>query len=258
MKKTDPAATKTRVARAGAGGRHRFFGHDLFDDLLPDTTMAGLLFLSVTGRIPTAPQLRLLDRLAVVTSVADGRIWPLKLTRLGAAYGSVLPGFAAGQLAIEGETIGMWPVTTAARQLFEFSASKAGTTERVDAVRRWIGFGVPFRREDERVLALTAYLAREGWTRRRFFRAHARLAGEIRARRNLEPNIVSVVAALMLDMGCSPEQSGALAFFLNVNVFVAHAFESASAPSASLQDLGRATEFRGRAPRDTPRKRALR
>lgn len=253
--KSERTATKTRVARACADGKHEFFGHDLFDDLLPETTMAGLLFMSITGRTATAEQVRLLDKIAVVTSVADGRIWPLKLTRLGSAYGSVLAGFSVGQLAIEGNTIGMWPVGTAAAQLADVvrvGASKGALRAHVDAVPRWIGFGVPLRPNDERVIALRARLAGHASLAKKYYRAHERLAAALRAQRKLEPNIVSLVAALLMDLGCTPAQAGAMAFFLNVNVFVAHSFESASNPAEPLRNA-EAVVYRGPALRVSPR-----
>lgn len=249
-----PRVGSSRVARACADGEHRFFGRDLFADLLPNTSMSALLFLSVTGRLPTPAQGTLLDRLAVVTSVADGRIWPLKLTRLGSAYGSVLPGFAIGQLAIEGETIGMWPVSRAAAQLEAFARVRNDAEARahVDAIARFIGFGVPLRPQDERVLALREYLGPAA--RGKFHRAHLRLAALVRESRKLEPNIVSLVASLLLDMGCTPAQAGAMAFFSNMNVFVAHAFESAQLPDPLLRDAGDAVTYRGVAARTSERK----
>jgi len=79
----------------------------------------------------------------------------------------------------------------------------------------------------------------------------------IRTARKSEPNIGVAVAAVMLDMGLSPIQIGALNVGLMQHMFFAHALESAAAPGNVLRELPEAyIAYRGRRPRSSPRAQA--
>jgi len=256
----------SRVALAGYGD-HRYFGASLFEELLGEETVSGMIALSVGGRRLDADERATLDDLAVALSVADPRIWPLKLTRLVASYGGTIAGFAAGQLCLEGDLIGLWPSGVAAANLVELAIAAAscdadGAPPR-DAIVRWlaskkrlVGYGIPFRELDERLEALRPRLAARGRTRARYWRLMEELSRVVHAERGLRPNIVVAAAALLLDMGFSPEQVGAIGYFLNVNVFVAHAFEGATQRAAPMRELpAEAIDYVGRPPRTSPRAR---
>jgi len=96
---------RTRSAHWGYE-EHRYFGHAVFAELRGRESFVGLTALSVLGRRLSADVCALLDEAAVCLTLADPRIWPLKLTRVVAAYGQAIPAAAAGLLIQEGARIG--------------------------------------------------------------------------------------------------------------------------------------------------------
>lgn len=250
----------TRVAALGYP-EHRFRGFAVFQEL-PGHSYAALIALAVSGRMPTDEETELLDLLAAVTTVADPRIWPLKLARVVSSYGSTLAGFAAAQLPLEGDRIGP-PITVhAAQMLVEVRAALDAVSDddqRREAVKavvarreRLVGFGIPFRPEDERYVALRRELEARGRTGRPHWLAQELLADVVRAERGLSPNIGIGTAALLLDMGHSPSEAAAIVHFVNQHVFVANAFEGAG--QSALRELpAEAVRYVGRAPRISPR-----
>jgi hypothetical protein len=85
-------ALPTRVAHA-EWGVNRYFGFPV-PDLLGDETLTGLVALAVGARRLPAAEREVLDDIAVAMTLADPRIWPLKMTRLVASYGGGLAGMA--------------------------------------------------------------------------------------------------------------------------------------------------------------------
>lgn len=253
----------TRVAALGYP-EHRFRGLAVFGELT-GLSYAGLIALAVTGRLPSPEEIDALDLLAVVTTVADPRIWPLKLARVVASYGGYLAGVAAGQLPLEGDRIGP-PITVhAATMLTELHAALVGRTDDADACsaaarelvarrRKLVGFGIPFRAADERFVALRSGLADRGRTALPFWRLQEALAEVVRAERGLPPNIGIGAAALLLDMGHSPQEAAAVVHFLNQHVFIANAFEAACDARRELRQLpAEAVRYVGAPARVSPR-----
>ncbi|MBI2394684.1 MAG: hypothetical protein HYV09_34265 [Deltaproteobacteria bacterium] len=253
----------TRVAALGYP-EHRFQGHAVFGELVGSTSYAALIALAVSGRRPTAQESELLDLLAAATTVADPRIWPLKLARVVASYGSFLAGFSASQMALEGDRIGP-PITVHAAGLLvelrdtgaavdDHEACVAAARELIARRRRLVGFGIPFRPQDERYVVLREQLAARGRTALPYWRLQEALAEVVLAARGLPPNIGIGTAAMLLDMGYSPVESAAIVHFVNQHVFVANAFEGAEQARPELRDLpAEAVSYEGPAPRRTPR-----
>jgi len=252
----------TRVALAGYVD-HRYFGSSLFHELLGAETLSGMIALSVGGRRLDPGERATLDDLAVALSVADPRIWPLKLTRLVASYGGTIAGFAAGQLCLDGDFIGLWPAGVAAANLVELDAARRDGGATDGDVARWlktkkrlVGYGIPFRELDERLEALRPRLEARGRTAMPYWTSMEALSRVVHAERGLRPNIVVAAAALLLDMGFTPEQAGAIGYFLNVNVFVAHAFEAAGQRAPAMRELPEGSiDYVGAPPRSSPRAR---
>lgn len=256
--------TTTRVAKH-LDGDNMYFGHRALGELLGAETSTGLMFMAATGRRPSASERRLVDAVAVVMNSGDGRIWPLKLTRLVASYGGTLPGWCAGLLPMEGPRIGPWPSGHAAAELVELRdcvgqgiddkealASAAGAF--FERKKRVIGLGVPLREHDERYVALEAWVRREGLDTLPYWRVQAALAAHARRSAGLGANIVLGVAAVLLDAGCTPAQISALVTFVNQNVFAANALEAAQQRAPEMQRLPPAcVEYAGAAPRTSPR-----
>jgi hypothetical protein len=255
---------RTRVAHAGFDD-HRWFGHGV-GDLVGKETLLGLVMLAASGRRPTDEERQLLEELAVIITVADPRIWPLKIARLVASYGSAMSGFGAAQLCVESDALGPWIGASAAELLAEVreaAGGDAGDEAFARAAREAIkkrpnlyGYGVPLRERDERYVMLRARLELRGRTSLPWWRVQERLTGFVRAERRTEPNIGIAAAAMLLDMGLSPEEGRVVTVFLMEHLFLANAVEGAQQAAAILRELpAESVEYTGPAPRDSPRRR---
>lgn len=255
---------KTRSGHWG-WDEHHYFGHRVFEELTGNQSLTGIVALSVLRRSLPAEDIAVLDDMAGVVTLADPRIWPLKLTRLVASYGAAIPAVAAGLLMEEGARIGPSTGVGAAQLLLEFHERIGGRVDDPAHVRAVVGayladhsfvwgFGTPYRTRDERFIAFRECLRRRGRDQRPYFRTMEAVAEVVRAERNAEPNIGAAVAAMALDMGLAPAEVGALSAIMMQHMFFGHAVEEASAPSALLAKLPDAyVRYRGRKPRTSPR-----
>jgi hypothetical protein len=243
---------------------HRYFGHRVFEELAGNETLTGLTVLSVLGKRLNAEANGVVDDAACTLTLADPRIWPLKLTRLIASYGSTLPAAAAGLLSEENARIGPWTCAKAAELLLEFRATlgeRLHDREAVQGVVRayldghrfvW-GFGTPFRERDERLVAFRACIEQRGRSELPFWQLMTGVSDVVHCARATEPNMGVAIAAAFLDLGLSPHQIGALTSALMQHMFLAHAVE-ASRDGAQLRELPAGyVEFDGHAPRLSPR-----
>jgi hypothetical protein len=165
--------------------------------------------------------------MALALCSPDARVWPLKLARTLAAYGNPIAGSFGAQLASDSDRMGPGTAAGAAASLVwlaeelaaagvdastddaTLDAALAAAVERHRACRgRIMGFGVPFRAEDERLLALREMLAGHPATRRPTWRLFERLARVMRGHGGLAPNIVIALAALLVDLGLAPHRAG--------------------------------------------------
>jgi len=256
------AALATRVAHAGYVD-HRFFGYSTLTELLGAETCLGLNVMAVTGRRIDRESLDMLDDLAVVMTIADPRIWPLKLTRVVASYGGTLAAFAAGQLCLEGDLLGPWSTMYAAMLWDELrtSVDHAGGTgldaeiaSMVARKSRLPGYGVPFRPRDERLDALRARVVRRDWQTRRYWSMQEAFSLRVHEARGIGPNIAAGASALLLDMGFAVPDVPAIMTVLMQNNFVANAVEGARQAPAALRSLPVDTAtYVGEPPRQSPR-----
>lgn len=251
-------------------------GHASFDD----HEVRGVVVFELDPRSTTLFDLALLtlgiraDKddakfvLTVCTQAAlnpDPRIPPMKLVRLGAAYGGLLPALAAGLAGIERSLVGMSAVTDAARFLHDFVAEVGwnATDEQIDAAlqeRRQsrsiiFGFGVPGRPVDERARWMSLRLAEGVRPPRPWWEMYER----IRSRLSFNPNLGAVFAAALLDLGCTPDQVGAISCVVNLLPLLGNAHEgSLQAPPALQQLPEEAVRYVGPPARESPRARAAR
>ncbi|MEI9937566.1 MAG: hypothetical protein WDO69_10135 [Pseudomonadota bacterium] len=257
---------ETRTAHWG-WHEHRYFGYRVFEELAGRETLTGLTVLSVLGRRLSDDACGVVDDVACTATLADPRIWPLKLTRLIAAYGSTLPAAAAGLLSEEDARIGPWTTAKSAEVLLAFDAAVGDRVDDPETVRRVVngyldehrfvwGFGTPFRERDERLVAFRACILRRKRETHRFWRLMTAVSEVVRDVRGPEPNMGIAIAAAFLDLGLTPHQVGSLTSALMQHMFLAHAVE-ASAQGASLRELPTAyIDFVGHAPRSSPRAEA--
>jgi len=236
----------TRVARA-RWDDHRLRGWGALTELAGNETYMGVTALAASGRRLTSDERAVLDDLAVILSgAADPRIWPLKITRLVGAYGGTIAGFVAGQLCTECNAIGPWVTGPSAEMLIAVRDGCAGAAGEQFAVRargvlarydRLPGFGVAFRPQDERLLALRRQLEKVGRTSMPWWTLLERVSEIVRADRRLEPNVAAACAATLLDMGFSARQAQVITNFANQNTFVANAIEAAEQASPVMRRL---------------------
>lgn len=254
----------TRVARAGYDD-HRYFGYSLFTELLGSETCTGLNAMAVMGRRVDGASRAMLDDLAVIMTVADPRIWPLKVTRLVASYGGTLAAFAAGHLVLEGDLLGPWSTLYAAelwdelRGAIGVGIADAAHVERemsslLARRKRLAGYGVPFRSRDERMDALRTRVEQRGWHERPIWRLQETFSRRVQTERGIAPNIAAGAAALLLDLGFTvPEVPAIMTVLMQAN-FVANAIEGARQAPAVLRSLPlEAATYVGVPPRKTPR-----
>ncbi|MBZ0121647.1 MAG: hypothetical protein K8H88_31915 [Sandaracinaceae bacterium] len=255
----------TRVGQA-LHGENQFFGHAVGAELLGRVGLTDLTALAITGRLPSAEQRQLLEEIATVLSSADPRIWLFKTTRLGACYGGMIAGAVTGMLCLHRALVGHMTASDAAALLVELVARlpdpgnekevAAVITERLATSKRLIGFGVPFRPQDERAVQLEARLRARGWTERRHYRALLAVSSFLRQSRAVEPNLGGCLAAALLDAGFAPDRIGPLVLALGQHTFLANAVEGAEQSPEILQRFpDEWVEYRGAPRRASPRAR---
>ena len=261
----NPALSVTTHCAHWGWEEHRYFGYEVFGELIGEETFTGLSALAVLGRRLPPACCALLDDTAVALTLADPRIWPLKLTRLVASYGGIVPAAAAGLMIQEGARIGPWTTLQAATLLSKFKDSLGAHLDDPVRVRSVVqeyldehhfvwGFGTPFRPRDERLVALIERVRVHERDTLPHWRTMLAVSEVVRAQRKTEPNVGLAVAALLLDMGLSDREIGPLTTTLMQHMFFANAVEGAQDPPAFLRELPEEhLEYVGKAARTSPR-----
>lgn len=252
-----PETVFTRVARP-EGHDYRFFHWLTFAQLLHRETLSGLVALSVLGRRLNIDDRRILDGCAVVVTAADPRIWPLKVARLASSWGSAAAGVAAGYIYASRGRLGPVAVCAAARFLVDYHehgrSAEAMVRQVGGAELSAVGFGVLFRQSDERFAALEQLVQLENRADRTFWSRLQELREAAKAEFGLVPHVSIGLAAVLLDLGASPEKAASLVAGLYLHTFLANAVESAEQQSEIMQCLpDEAIEYVGPAPRKSPR-----
>lgn len=256
----------TRCAHWG-WTEHRYFGRAVFGELLGRETVTSLTVLSVLGRPLPEDCLGLIDDMAVSLTLADPRIWPLKLTRLLASYGGAVAALGGGLSLQEGARLGPWTGQEAAGLLVDFKARLAGQHESPERVREHVlgylkthrfvwGFGTPFRDHDERLVAFRQRIELRGRHTSTYWRLFDAISAVMIEARGVQPNMGMGVAAACLDMGIGVTEVGPLATALMQHMFLANAMEQAGQPSSALRKLPDThVKYVGQAPRQSARAR---
>jgi hypothetical protein len=120
------------------------------------------------------------------------------------------------------------------------------------------GFGVPFRDTDERVAAIRQLVAGSHAVERPYWSLFERTSAWVTQRKGIAPNLGSAAAALLLDMGFTPEETGRVIVFLVMLMQFANAVEGADQAPALLQTLpAHVVSYEGPGPRVSSRAQAL-
>lgn len=259
---------KTECAHWG-WTEHRYFGHAVFGELLGQENFTGLTVLSVLGRRLPAESLGVVDDMAIALTLADPRIWPLKMTRLLAAYGGAVAASGGALSCQEGARIGPWTGQQAATALHEFHAQlgphqndaarvRAAVLENIGSRSFVWGFGTPFRDRDERLVAFERRIVERGRHTLPYWRTFQAISRVITEERGVQPNMGMGFAAACLDLGLEVSEIGPLATALMQHMFLANAVEQARSPSTALRLLPEArVTYVGRPPRKSPKAEEL-
>lgn len=267
-----PALHPRPIQRVGHIGHvdNRFCGAAVFGELAARVADPTELLCRGFGMPPPdADGREVLRCIALCATSPDARVWPLKLTRVLSSYGNSFAGFFGAQLANFSDRMGPGTASHAAASLRWIAerlaaevADPAATDEQVSARvaehlasrGRIAGFGVPFRKEDERLLALHRLLSGHPAQRGPMWRLHLQVVTAMRHLEGLEPNIAFPFAALFSDLGLAAHRAGLFLSLLMSPVFAGHALEAADGDAALLQELEpRFVEDRSPAARRSPR-----
>ena len=197
---------------------HEIRGKLLFRDLLGRQSFFQVAAWSIAGLELSARDARLLEQLGVNTQLLDPHIWPLAVARRVAAQGAPLARvLVAGVSALFTKNITVQPVAAFMRFLDETEQARQGGKAvglfiKGELLRGRLipGFGRPVLGPDERVphaLKLARRYGRAGGASVRLARSVERA---LRASKGLVINSAGLQAAIMRDMGFSPD--GAAAF----------------------------------------------
>ncbi len=244
----------TRVAHTGAD-ELRFQGHKVFADLLGKCSVGQMLVLGISGKLLDPEAIAIVDEIVTVMSSADPRLWPFKVTRLGAAFGTASNGVAATLVSSEGGMYGANRLYDIVRWFREVAASPV-TDEAIctSLDRSSPGFGVKFRAHDERFDALVRRLHDTGRDGRPFIQLCLRTVRVAREQRQLEPHAFMAIAALCLDLDLPDPAIAAFAGILLFHDALANACEGAVQAPASLREVPRSmVQFCGTTLRRSPR-----
>jgi hypothetical protein len=250
---------RTRVGRAGWGD-YDHFGLRVFRDLAGSTSYLGLIAFSITGRRLSRADELLLDDLAVSSHVPEPRVWPIKLARLGSAYGRAMPGFLCGSIALDCDLVGGRVAEDAASLLVELRAHLGANLDDssisafIKGRKRLIGFGVPLRDVDERVVSIRRCLQRRGRTDGEYWMLAERLWRVVKEARGIEVNIIGATAAICLDLGFAPADVVPIAAILLQPTLLANAVAGAVESPEELRRLPvHAVRYVGPGPRESAR-----
>ena len=252
---------RTRVGRSLTGD-YDHFGLRVFRDLAGSTSYLGLIAFAITGRRLSRDDEAVLDDLAVSSHVPEARVWPIKLARIGASLGRAMPGFLCASVALDCDLVGGRVAEDAATMLVDLREYLATTTDDdasiaafIEPRKRLIGFGVPLREVDERVVSMRRCLERRERTNGAYWLLAERLWRVVKERRGVEVNIIGATAAIGLDLGFAPRDIVPIAAILLQPTLLANAVAGAVESPEELRCLpADAVRYVGPAPRESPRK----
>ncbi|MBI3890305.1 MAG: hypothetical protein HY303_02095 [Candidatus Wallbacteria bacterium] len=239
-----------------------FMGYYQFGDLAARATYGQLLFLGVTGRMPTAAEERMLDAMTGGTSYGDPRLWFLSAARWGGEVRSPAAAALAGAVTICDSKVFGGLATYLASDYFQRSVQRirdegigveALVAERLDKKETIPGYGRPLVRRDERVPVLLKIHSELGFP----IGPHLRLALDIQEvilrRKDIVLNTGGVESAIMSDMGLTPRQINSLVLMQLVpSIFAAMMEGYDEEPGEFLPQACEDIEYTGPAERAVP------
>ena len=193
----------------------------IFADTIGKRTFFQTAIYAITGIELAASDAAMLEQIGNVNLTIDHRAWPLAATRRVAARGG---GFAAAVVAGQAMMGAMVLAGSAAADCARFlhqarAAVDAGHTvadlvaQRVAHNQRVMGFGRPVVGPDERVPVMQAILARHGRDHLPFVTLLRAAEDAYQTHKDLRSNAAAWAAAILADLGMTPEQVHAVCHF---------------------------------------------
>ena len=155
----------------------------------------------------------MLEEIATINLLLDRRAWPMAVTRrVGARGGSYAAAVVAGQAMMGGTVVAGAAAADCARFLRQARAAQLAG-ESVPALiagrfarrERVMGFGRPVVGPDERVPIMDAVLARHGRDHLPHVELLREVEREFQAQRGLRSTSAAWAAAILLDLGLTPD-----------------------------------------------------
>jgi citrate synthase len=214
---------------------HALRGRYLFADLVGKRTFFQVVVLAITGLDLSPSDAEMLEQLGIANIVVDQRAWPLAATRRVAARGG---GFAAavvaGKALMGAPIIGGAAAGACARSLIriEEEVARGATVEEVvDGMlarhERIMGFGRPAVGPDERAPVMEAIARRYGHGEGPKVRLLRAVEAQLDRRRGLRSTAAAWAAAIMADLGMTPDGAHAVGnFYLTATVFAQAVFSA--------------------------------
>ncbi|MFP6746977.1 MAG: citrate/2-methylcitrate synthase [Alphaproteobacteria bacterium] len=193
-------------------------GHDL-NDLIDDVSLAGMMFVMLQGRKPSAAETRVLDAL-LVASVEHGIAPPSMIARCYASYGTSIQAAVAGGIQAFGDRMGGLGEQMAKMMVESLADIADGPAPGDDALQaratklvgetlargaRVPGFGIPLHGADPRAPKVLEIARKQGvhGLYCRFGEAMGRALAAARGGRAVPMNLDGVGALVILDLGFS-------------------------------------------------------
>jgi hypothetical protein len=237
----------------------RYRGYRVFAELLGRTSYSQIVMLGITGKRFVGDELATIDDILVAMSSADPRLWPFKVTRLAASYGTGAFGVGATFVGSQGGIFGTNRLESAARWLVTLQQRAGGGEIGDEQILALLdegaqSFGVLYRARDERFEALMRQVEKRGRHDLPFTRMCRRAVQVARQRRGLEVHVYLGIAALCLDLGLSTHEVSMFGLVVLFHNALANATEGAAQRTEALRELPiDRLEYRGQPPRRSAR-----
>jgi hypothetical protein len=189
----------------------------------------------------------------------------MKLARVAASTGRAMPGFLCASVVLDSDVLGGRVAEDAAAALVALRATldahddDAQIVAFVEQRKRLVGFGVPFRDVDERVVSVRRCMARRHRTNGPYWALAERFWRVVHETRGVPVNIVGATAAICLDLGFQPREIAPMAAILLQPTLLANAVAGAVESPEALRCLpDEAVRYVGPPARQSPRSIAAR
>jgi hypothetical protein len=216
-------------------GDHEIRGRRLFGELLGRKSFFQVAALEIAGLELSDSDAELLEDAGVVTQIADPRVWPLGITRRAAAHGgSFGRALVAGVASFCTPKLAVQPVagfitfldsvsaaTVDGKALEDFVDQALATGERIP------GVGRPTLRGDERVKPQLDLMRRFGRDQGPSVVMARDIDAVVERKKGLKVNSAGYQAALLRDLGFSPNAAAAFCVLYFVVPVLAHAVHPA-------------------------------